>query len=65
MPPPTNYAAATPNKERRCNPANRERRTVLDRRYKPPKIYEAVECEAIKQTTLVKLVRKWLDAQQP
>jgi hypothetical protein len=37
----------------------------LDRRYKPPKTYEAVECEAIKQTVLIKLVRKWLDAQLP
>ncbi len=35
----------------------------LDRRYKPPKVYKAVECEAIRQTVLVKLVRAWLDAQ--
>ena len=31
----------------------------------PPKRYEAIECEAMKQTELVKLVRKWLDSQLP
>lgn len=37
----------------------------FDGRYKPAKRYEAVECEAIKQTVLIKLVRKWLDARLP
>jgi hypothetical protein len=37
----------------------------VDRRNNPPKVYEAVECEAIKQTVLINLVRKWLDAQLP
>jgi hypothetical protein len=37
----------------------------LDRRYKLPKVYKAAECEAIKQTVLVKLVRDWLDAELP
>lgn len=37
----------------------------VDRRNNPPKVYEAVECEAMKQTELVKLVRGWLDAQLP
>jgi hypothetical protein len=36
-----------------------------DNRYKPAKHYKAVECEAIKQTVLVKLVRAWLDARLP
>ena len=39
--------------------------TKLDHRNVPPKEYEAVECEAMKQTELVKLVRKWLDKQLP
>lgn len=39
--------------------------TKYDRRNKPAKAYEAIECEAMKQTELVKLVRKWLDAQLP
>jgi hypothetical protein len=39
--------------------------TKVDNRNKPAKVYEAVECEAIKQTELVKLVRKWLDARLP
>jgi hypothetical protein len=37
----------------------------LDRRYKPPKPYSAVECEAVGQRVLVELVRDWLDAQLP
>ena len=37
----------------------------VDNRNKPPKVYQAVECEAIKQKVLVNLVRKWLDAQLP
>jgi hypothetical protein len=39
-----------------------ESRTKLDRRYKPPKPYEAVECEAIGQDVLVRLIRRHLDA---
>ena len=39
--------------------------TKLDNRYKPPKRYQAIECEAMKQIELIKLVRKWLDAQLP
>lgn len=37
----------------------------IDRRFKPPRPYEAVECEAIKQRVLVQLVRDWLDARLP
>jgi hypothetical protein len=37
----------------------------VDNRYKPPKRYEAVECEALKQRVLVRLVRDWLDACLP
>ena len=36
-----------------------------DNRYNPPKVYQAVECEAIKQRVLVRLVRDWLDALLP
>jgi hypothetical protein len=36
-----------------------------DTRYKPPKTYLAVECEALKQSVLVGLVRDWLDARLP
>ena len=37
----------------------------IDSRYKPPKPYEAVECEALKQRVLVRVVRDWLDARLP
>jgi hypothetical protein len=39
--------------------------TKYDNRYKPAKSYEAIECEAMKQIELVKLVRAWLNAQLP
>jgi hypothetical protein len=37
----------------------------LDKRYKPPKPYEAVECEALGQGVLVRLIRKHLDSLLP
>jgi hypothetical protein len=39
--------------------------TKLDRRYKPPREYQAVECEAVGQTTLVGMLRAQLDAMLP
>jgi hypothetical protein len=39
--------------------------TKLDKRYKPPKPYQAVECEALGQGVLVRLVRKVLDTILP
>jgi hypothetical protein len=43
----------------------REVITKTDNRYNPARKYKAVECEAIKQTVLVELVRDWLDARLP
>jgi hypothetical protein len=37
----------------------------LDRRFKPPRIYEAVECEAVGQATLERMLRAALDARLP
>jgi hypothetical protein len=37
----------------------------IDHRYKPPRTYEAIECEAVGQVTLENMLRKWLDAQLP
>jgi hypothetical protein len=37
----------------------------LDRRYKPPKEYEAVECEAIGQVTLQMIIRTHIEALLP
>jgi hypothetical protein len=37
----------------------------IDRRYKPPKPYEAVECEVIGQNVLERLLREYLDARMP
>jgi hypothetical protein len=54
--------------QKQVNRTPRLRRLAIskvDRRNKPPKVYEAIECEAMKQTELVKLVRKWLNAQLP
>jgi hypothetical protein len=39
--------------------------TKLDRRYKPPKTYEAIECEALGQGVLVRLIRRYLDSLLP
>jgi hypothetical protein len=39
--------------------------TKIDKRYKPPKRYEAVECEALGQEVLVQLVRRHLDRLLP
>jgi hypothetical protein len=39
--------------------------TKLDRRYKPPKSYQAVECEALGQGVLVQLIRRHLDLLLP
>jgi hypothetical protein len=33
----------------------------IDRRYKPPKRYEAVECEALGQGVLVRMIRRQLE----
>jgi hypothetical protein len=37
----------------------------LDKRYKPPKEYEAIECEALGQGVLTRLIRKHLDELLP
>jgi hypothetical protein len=37
----------------------------VDHRYKPPRAYEAIECEAVGQVTLENLLRKWLEALLP
>jgi hypothetical protein len=39
--------------------------TKHDNRYKPPKAYRAVECEALKQTVLLDIIRRDLDAMLP
>jgi hypothetical protein len=39
--------------------------TKLDKRCKPPKSYDAVECEALGQGVLVRLIRKHLDSLLP
>jgi len=39
--------------------------TKLDKRYKPPKAYEAIECEALGQGVLTRLIRKHLDKLLP
>ncbi len=39
--------------------------TKLDKRYKPAKEYEAIECEALGQGVLVRLIRKHLDRLLP
>jgi hypothetical protein len=50
----------------RVNPRLRKLEiTKHDRRYKPPKAYRAVECEAIKQKVLIDIIRKDLDAMLP
>jgi hypothetical protein len=39
--------------------------TKLDKRYKPPKEYEAIECEALGQGALTRLIRRHLDKLLP
>jgi hypothetical protein len=39
--------------------------TKLDNRNKPAKVYEAIECEALGQGVLVRLIRKHLDSLLP
>ena len=39
--------------------------TKLDKRYKPAKEYEAIECEALGQGVLVRIIRKHLDSLLP
>jgi hypothetical protein len=39
--------------------------TKLDKRNKPAKVYEAIECEALGQGVLVRLIRKHLDSLLP
>ena len=54
--------------ERQVNASKFLRESViekLDARYKPPKVYRAVECEAIGQKTLLKLVQESADRQLP
>jgi hypothetical protein len=43
----------------------KEEITKYDKRYKPPKAYRAVECEALKQAVLLDIIRKDLDALLP
>jgi hypothetical protein len=50
--------------EKQANVSRRLRQlaiTKLDNRYKPAKAYEAIECEALGQGVLVRLVRRYLD----
>jgi hypothetical protein len=50
----------------RANPRlRREEITKYDNRYNPPKKYQAVECEALKQKVLMNIIRKDLDAMLP
>ena len=54
--------------EQQVNASVRLRRlaiTKLDKRYKPPKEYEAIECEARGQGVLVRLIRHHLDSLLP
>ena len=37
----------------------------IDRRYKPPRPYQAIECEAVGQVTLERMLRARLDALLP
>jgi hypothetical protein len=39
--------------------------TKIDRRYKPPREYQAVECEAVGQVALERMLRARLDALLP
>ena len=39
--------------------------TKLDKRYKPARPYEAIECEALGQGVLVRIIRKHLDSLLP
>jgi len=51
--------------EKQVNASVRLRRlaiTKLDKRCKPPREYEAIECEALGQGVLVRLIRKHLDS---
>jgi len=51
--------------EKQVNESKRLERlkiTKLDKRCKPPKAYEAVECEALGQGVLVRLIRRHLDS---
>jgi hypothetical protein len=50
----------------RANPRLRKLQiTKYDNRYKPPKAYQAVECEALKQKVLLDIIRKDLDSMLP
>jgi hypothetical protein len=54
--------------EKQVNASPRLKRlaiTKLDKRYKPAKEYEAIECEALGQGVLVRLIRKHLDSLLP
>lgn len=54
--------------EKQVNTTPRLRRlsiTKLDNRYKPAKEYEAIECEALGQGVLVRIIRKHLDGLLP
>jgi hypothetical protein len=54
--------------EKQVNASKRlQRLTIdkLDQRYKPAKHYEAIECEALGQGVLVRLIRKHLDSLLP
>jgi hypothetical protein len=37
----------------------------IDHRYKPPRPYQAIECEAVGQVVLERMLRAWLDALLP
>jgi hypothetical protein len=50
----------------RASPRLRELEiTKYDNRYKPPKAYRAVECEALKQQVLLNIIRKDIEAMLP
>jgi hypothetical protein len=57
---------ALTDKQVKANPRLRQLAiTKLDKRYKPAKEYEAIECEALGQGVLVRIIRRHLDSLLP
>jgi hypothetical protein len=57
--------ALTEEQVRRSARLRKDEITKYDNRYKPPKAYRAVECEALKQKPLLDIIRRDLDALLP
>jgi hypothetical protein len=57
--------ALTEEQVRRSPRLRKEEITKFDNRYKPPKAYQAVECEALKQAPLIAIIRKQFDKLLP